>query len=302
MAHEVFISYSSKDAEIATKVCAALGAKNITYWIATKDVIAGDMFHEAVLNGIEHCELVTLIFSSHADKSLHVKRKLQITVELNKTIIPFRVENAEPYGLRYYLTGVQWQTAPAKHLNESLEVLASTIQLRLQRRGPPKVTAEGVTRKQHLARFRKTLTASLIAAAICTMVLLPDRDSKVVGVLLSTPTPQSPVLKSSPLGRQVDSPVKRLAMKPIGISTPKPDPDLQARLRDCYSNKNRHRVFQACVTAGHVVTILAADYEILDQRTYKYWVTSLEFMSDKKGRLFLRVDGEQEQGVWPFKT
>ncbi len=186
MAHDVFISYSSKDSRMAEKICAALRTRGIGYWIATKDVVAGDLFDEEVLNGIGHCQIVLLVFSSHADKSRHVKRELQIAVELKKAIIPFRPENVEPSGLRYYLTGVQWQTARIKRLNESLDVLASTIQLRIGEKNTRALTEE-VTRVLGRGRLRKAFTASLIAVSLCAVVFLAVKGSKLTIVPTLTP-------------------------------------------------------------------------------------------------------------------
>jgi hypothetical protein len=53
MTHDVFISFSSKDARMANRVSAALQERDISYWIAARDIVAGDMFDEAILDGIK---------------------------------------------------------------------------------------------------------------------------------------------------------------------------------------------------------------------------------------------------------
>jgi hypothetical protein len=47
MAHEVFISYSQKDAAVAEAVCAELEAKGIQCWIAPRHIVSGTKYSQS---------------------------------------------------------------------------------------------------------------------------------------------------------------------------------------------------------------------------------------------------------------
>ena len=51
MAHDVFISYSTKDKPTADAACAALEAKGIRCWIAPRDILPGSDWGEAIIDG-----------------------------------------------------------------------------------------------------------------------------------------------------------------------------------------------------------------------------------------------------------
>jgi len=52
MVHEVFISYSSKDKQIADAACASLEHDGISCWIAPRDIEPGRVFHNAIVDAI----------------------------------------------------------------------------------------------------------------------------------------------------------------------------------------------------------------------------------------------------------
>ena len=98
MAHDVFISYSTKDKATADDICAALEAQAIRCWIAPRNVTPGADRGEAVLDALSGCRVMVLVFSSDANKSRQVKREMQIAFEEDVTVIPFRVEDVMPSG------------------------------------------------------------------------------------------------------------------------------------------------------------------------------------------------------------
>lgn len=131
MGHDVFISYSSNDSRIADEVCQSLESQGIKCWLAPRDIEGGDDWDEAILDGIDGCKILVLVFSSSANQSRHVKRELHRAVEKNKTLIPLRVEDIEPAKpLEYLMAGVQWLNAlPPPPLKEHLQRLGKRVQL-----------------------------------------------------------------------------------------------------------------------------------------------------------------------------
>ncbi len=80
MAHDVFISYSSKDQTAADALCATLEAHGIPCWIATRNITYGSDYGEAIVDGIHESRVMVLVFSSHANTSPHIKREVDRAV------------------------------------------------------------------------------------------------------------------------------------------------------------------------------------------------------------------------------
>lgn len=69
MAFDTFISYSSKDKTTADAVCAVLEQAGIRCWIAPRDIRPGGEYGGAIIEAIDQCRVMVLIFSSGANSS-----------------------------------------------------------------------------------------------------------------------------------------------------------------------------------------------------------------------------------------
>lgn len=125
----VFISHSTRDRTLAGLVCQALEQRRIRCWIAPRDIGAGEIWDDAIANGIKSCQVVILIFSSGTNESVHVKREIHLAFDKAKLVIPFRVEDVKPGGgLEYMMVGVQWLDAVVPPLEHHLKVLADSVE------------------------------------------------------------------------------------------------------------------------------------------------------------------------------
>ena len=61
---DIFVSYSSKDKQVAFEICEALENKGISCWIAPRDVPLGMEYAEAIVEAIRNARAFVLIFSS----------------------------------------------------------------------------------------------------------------------------------------------------------------------------------------------------------------------------------------------
>lgn len=112
MAYDVFISYTEEDERHADAALAALEAEGLKCWIAPRDIAAGDDWGAEIIKGIKSSRVMLVIFSSHANKSRHIKRELTQADEGHLPVITFRVEDTEPAdSLAYYLDTMQWLDA-----------------------------------------------------------------------------------------------------------------------------------------------------------------------------------------------
>ena len=134
MAVDVFISYAIADKLTADAACAALESAGIRCWIAPRDVLPGMDYAEAIIEAIEKCRGMLLIFSSNANRSNQVKREVERAVHHGIPIIPFRIEDVPPArALEYYISSPHWLDALTPPLEQHLKQLTSTIQILLDR-------------------------------------------------------------------------------------------------------------------------------------------------------------------------
>ena len=112
MSHDIFISHSAKDRDIAQQMCAELEGKGHTCWIAPRDIAGGEAWDEAIVRGLDNARVVLLVFSQVSNESPHVKREVLRAIDTNKTVLPVRIEDIQPgRALEYILTGIQWLDA-----------------------------------------------------------------------------------------------------------------------------------------------------------------------------------------------
>ena len=112
MAHDVFISHSSKDKPIADGICANLEAAGLRCWIAPRDIDSGDDWPTAIAKAIAASQVMVLVFSAHSNSSEQVSRELFLAANSKLVIIPFKIENVKPEpGKLFYLGSTHWLDA-----------------------------------------------------------------------------------------------------------------------------------------------------------------------------------------------
>src|ERR1035437_8206909 len=104
MAHDVFISYSTKDKPIADAICAHIESAGVRCWIAPRDIAPGEDWPDAATRAIAESHIMVLVFSASSNSSQDVSRELFLAANSKLVIIPFKIENIEPEpGKQYYL-------------------------------------------------------------------------------------------------------------------------------------------------------------------------------------------------------
>ena len=137
MAHTVFICHSAKDKPVADAACAALEAQRIPCWIAPRDVLGGTEWGAEIVDAVSACRVVVLIFSGNANSSAPVRREVELALNGNKIIIPFRIEDILPSGaLKYALQNRHWLDAITPPLATALDDLAATVGRIIERQEP----------------------------------------------------------------------------------------------------------------------------------------------------------------------
>jgi formylglycine-generating enzyme required for sulfatase activity len=136
MAHDVFISYSSRDKPVADAVCATLEGRRVRCWVAPRDVLPGLPYGEAIVEAIETSRVLVLVFSASANSSPQVMREVERAVSKGIPIIPLRIEDVRPSkSLEYFISAPHWLDALTPPLARHLQSLGETVQLLLSRLG-----------------------------------------------------------------------------------------------------------------------------------------------------------------------
>jgi hypothetical protein len=128
MTHDVFLSYSSKNKTIANAVCAKLEESGIRVWIAPRDVPAGSNFAGSIVDAIDGCKVLILIWSAHANVSKHILNEISQAFDKGIPIIPFRIQDVLPTSaMSYYISNTHWLDAIDPPLENHIGKLKSSI-------------------------------------------------------------------------------------------------------------------------------------------------------------------------------
>ena len=126
--YDMFISYATKNADIAQYVVEKIERRGKRCFIAPRDINSGADYASEIIRGISNSLAVLLIFSSESDKSAYVLREINSAVSRNKTIIPLRIENFLPSeALEFYLGPTHWLDAFPQVLDTHLDSILSIL-------------------------------------------------------------------------------------------------------------------------------------------------------------------------------
>lgn len=132
MSHEVFISYSSLDKDVAEQLCAALEQSGTVCWIAPRDVMPGKAYGEALIDAINESHVMLLVMSESSNHSQQVVREVERAASKGIPIIPFRIAEVRlAKSLEYFLSTCHWLDAFAgpieKHIPKLTEAVNATL-------------------------------------------------------------------------------------------------------------------------------------------------------------------------------
>lgn len=132
--HQVFISYSTVDSDVANAVCYYLESGNIRCWIAPRDVQAGISWAGQLMRAIRESKIFLLIYSKDFNRSPQVISELTEAVEAGCIIVPFRIDQTPMNDdLAFYLKKVHWLDAmnppTAQHVDNLYTHIVRILQM-----------------------------------------------------------------------------------------------------------------------------------------------------------------------------
>jgi hypothetical protein len=105
----LFVSHVTEDRIAASQIVDELERRGVRCWIAPRDVRPGGTFDDDIADAIESCRAMLLIFSSRCNESEYIRREITVAGNMNKVIVPFRIEDVEPKrGLSVRLANLHW--------------------------------------------------------------------------------------------------------------------------------------------------------------------------------------------------
>src|SRR5262252_2384262 len=135
-------SYSSQDKTAADAACAVLERAGIRCWIAPRDIRPGQEYGHAIIEAIDQCRVMVLIFSANANDSRQIHREIERAVSKGVPIIPLRIEEVVPTrSMEYFLGAIHWLDALTppleKHLQQLVEAVKALLQIDVAGRAAP---------------------------------------------------------------------------------------------------------------------------------------------------------------------
>jgi hypothetical protein len=231
----IFISYSSKDRDMAETICRALEARGHQCWISCRDVPPGQNFQEAIVQALRSARVMLLVFTANANNSDEIKKELVLAGRHRVTVVPIRVEDVVPSdAFAYELATRQWIDLYSDWEKE-IERLAVRIGQILQTGKPPDGDgAEGATiagARRRIGAARRPGPGIVVAISALVAVLL------VIGaaVLYLRPPARTPSA-ASPAPQQTAAAPPAAAPSPPSqpaASPPKPEPPACAAACTC---------------------------------------------------------------------
>jgi hypothetical protein len=159
-----FISYANPDQAKAEEIARSLEARELTCWIAPRDVRPGRPYGEEIIRGIERSGCLVLVLSEAANNSVFVAAEVERAVSNRKPVFTVRIDKVLPSAaLQLFVSGTQWIDATAgrlgPHIDRLVHLLAGTA--------PPPVPLP-----RPKSRLKWTLVAGAVAAVLIVGIIL----------------------------------------------------------------------------------------------------------------------------------
>lgn len=106
---EVFVSYCTKNKELAQLFCNAVEGAGVSCWMAPRDIPSGGSWATSIAKGVEDASILALLVSDASMSSLEVEKEVDLANGRRITILPIRIESVELKGaFKYHLSNKQW--------------------------------------------------------------------------------------------------------------------------------------------------------------------------------------------------
>jgi hypothetical protein len=128
MSHAVFVSYASKDQEVADAVCQALEDNGVRCWIAPRDVLPGMEYAAAIIDALNTCQVFLVIFSETSNSSPQVAREVERAISKNRVVLTLRIDDVPlSKSMEYFLSDRHWLDAYGGNISQNFGKLIKAV-------------------------------------------------------------------------------------------------------------------------------------------------------------------------------
>ncbi len=128
--HDIFISYSTKNKNVADAVVSDFEQHGIKCWYAPRDILPGEEWVTAITTALDNSRALVLIFTDESNNSRQVMNEIAMAFNAGLTIVPFKLTNEQMSSeLEYYLTRVHWLDAVSKPLKTNITALREYVEI-----------------------------------------------------------------------------------------------------------------------------------------------------------------------------
>ncbi|NQT86527.1 toll/interleukin-1 receptor domain-containing protein [bacterium] len=179
--HDCFISHSSNDRTTAEAICATLEASGIRCWMAPRNIRPGTEYGQGIIEGINACRVMVVVFSASSDASPYVRRETERAVSKGLVVVPFLIEDAPMSAtMEFFLGSPHWLDALTPPLEKHIQTLQRTVSALLAESGrtPARRAEMGASDQRRAAASstarpkRRLLVAAGVAGGLAVAVLL----------------------------------------------------------------------------------------------------------------------------------
>lgn len=180
MAHDVFISYSTKDHLFANAVCARAEQHGIRCWIAPRDATPGEGYGASIMQAIRNCRVFVLIHSGYSDASKHVRNEVHAAHNADVVILPVRIADFVPSDeIAFFIGRQHWLDAITPPRERQIEELCLRIRANLEFEPSPAPSLTPPPPKtgwMHRWRYAAMGLAAMMALAASIYAYRPDSE------------------------------------------------------------------------------------------------------------------------------
>lgn len=153
---DVFLSYSTKDSDVASKICYILEQNHLKCWIAPRNISSGRNYIYEIADGIRSSKIVVLVYSKHSQESKYVNNEINLAFSYNKPILSFNIDSSMPSeDMEYYLKVSQWLTAYPNPEDEFEKLVIDALKLCDEKTDVPVIVDLTNFKQKDLSKHKK---------------------------------------------------------------------------------------------------------------------------------------------------
>ena len=163
--HKVFISYSTKNSEVANKIRYALEQNGLPCWIAPRNIQPGTVYIDAIADAIRSTKIVVLVFSEFSQASKYVNNEINMAYSYNKPLLSVNIDDSLPKeDMEYYLKVTQWLPISPNSKEDLKSVVENALELCKQKKDTPVTVDLSNYNQKDLSSHKKDIISLVLLA------------------------------------------------------------------------------------------------------------------------------------------